>query len=74
MSPWTGKWIWKLDLLLYGSFSFTGPVPEGADAVVQIENVEQIRDTSGGLKCVKILVGATPDLNIRPVVKLYFFW
>eukprot|EP00268_Persea_americana_P016744 TRINITY_DN1795_c0_g1_i9.p1 TRINITY_DN1795_c0_g1~~TRINITY_DN1795_c0_g1_i9.p1 ORF type:complete len:673 (-),score=145.22 TRINITY_DN1795_c0_g1_i9:436-2454(-) len=44
-----------------------GPIPEGADAVVPIENVEQIKDTYGGVKFVKILVGASPGLNIRPV-------
>ena len=52
-------------------FFFTGPIPEGADAVVPIENVEQIKDTYGGVKFVKIFVGASPGLNIRPVVKLF---
>ena len=31
------------------------PVPKGADAVVQIENTEQLPDRQDGQKCVKIV-------------------
>ncbi|XP_058093596.1 molybdopterin biosynthesis protein CNX1 isoform X2 [Magnolia sinica] len=44
-----------------------GPIPEGADAVVQVEDVEQEKETLDGLKRVKILVGASQGLDIRPV-------
>ncbi|KAL4193081.1 hypothetical protein AMTRI_Chr06g175130 [Amborella trichopoda] len=44
-----------------------GPVPDGADAVVQVEDTEQIEDTPDGLKRVRILVAANPGQDIRPV-------
>lgn len=44
-----------------------GPIPDGADAVVQIENTEQATDTANGLKRVKILVGVSQGLDIRQV-------
>lgn len=41
-----------------------GPIPEGADAVVQVEDTEQIL---GEPKRVKILVQASQGVDIRPV-------
>eukprot|EP00252_Welwitschia_mirabilis_P002258 TRINITY_DN12172_c0_g1_i1.p1 TRINITY_DN12172_c0_g1~~TRINITY_DN12172_c0_g1_i1.p1 ORF type:complete len:654 (+),score=151.89 TRINITY_DN12172_c0_g1_i1:231-2192(+) len=44
-----------------------GPVPEGADAVVQVENTEQIGDSSDGTKKIRILTKALKGQDIRPV-------
>ncbi|XP_077227807.1 molybdopterin biosynthesis CNX1 protein / molybdenum cofactor biosynthesis enzyme CNX1 (CNX1) [Tasmannia lanceolata] len=44
-----------------------GPIPYGADAVVQIEDTEHMKDSSSGLKKVKIFARASPGLDIRPV-------
>lgn len=47
---------------------FPGPIPDGADAVVQVEDTEIIRSDSVGLSRVKILVKTSPGVDIRPVV------
>ncbi|KAJ0962934.1 hypothetical protein J5N97_028056 [Dioscorea zingiberensis] len=44
-----------------------GPIPDGADAVVQIEDTKQVTSSSDGLKQVKILVGVSKGCDIRPV-------
>ncbi|KAK7372644.1 hypothetical protein VNO80_06031 [Phaseolus coccineus] len=44
-----------------------GPIPEGADAVVQVENTEVVNDASDGTKRVRILVQTTKGNDIRPV-------
>ncbi|ONK72484.1 uncharacterized protein A4U43_C04F19910 [Asparagus officinalis] len=44
-----------------------GPIPEGADAVVQIEDTEKVADSLNGVKHVKILVGVPQGLDIRQV-------
>ncbi|KAJ6815589.1 molybdopterin biosynthesis protein CNX1 [Iris pallida] len=44
-----------------------GPIPDGADSVVQIEDTEQVVATSNGLKNVKILVQVPRGLDIRDV-------
>ncbi|GMG98373.1 hypothetical protein Nepgr_000213 [Nepenthes gracilis] len=44
-----------------------GPVPEGADAVVPVEDTEQRKDDSSEQKRVRILVQASPGIDIRPV-------
>ncbi|KAM0944032.1 putative transferase [Dioscorea sansibarensis] len=44
-----------------------GPIPDGADAVVQIEDTEQVTSSSDGLKWVRILVGVSKGCDIRPV-------
>lgn len=44
-----------------------GPVPEGADAVVQVEDTEQITSNPNELKRVKILVQTKTGVDIRPV-------
>lgn len=44
-----------------------GPIPEGADSVVQIEDTEQVADTSNELKHVKILIEVPKGLDIREV-------
>lgn len=46
----------------------SGPVPDGADAVVQIEDTEQVTSSSDGLKWVRILIGVSKGCDIRPVV------
>ncbi|XP_062171703.1 molybdopterin biosynthesis protein CNX1 isoform X3 [Alnus glutinosa] len=43
-----------------------GPIPDGADAVVQVEDTEQIQNSSGS-KQVKILVQTSKGADIRPV-------
>ncbi|XP_048504321.1 molybdopterin biosynthesis protein CNX1 isoform X2 [Beta vulgaris subsp. vulgaris] len=44
-----------------------GPVPDGADAVVQVEDTEQIQSDPSEPKRVRILVQTKPGLDIRPV-------
>ncbi|KAK7385851.1 hypothetical protein VNO78_31774 [Psophocarpus tetragonolobus] len=44
-----------------------GPIPDGADAVVQVENTELVNDASDGTKRVRILVQTTKGNDIRPV-------
>ncbi|MCL7030722.1 hypothetical protein MKW94_007284 [Papaver nudicaule] len=45
-----------------------GPIPDGADAVVQVEDTEEVKDASGGeSKRVSILVQARQGQDIRPV-------
>lgn len=50
----------------------SGPVPEGADSVVQVEDTELVADTdrSSTVKRVKITVAARQGQDIRPVVPL----
>ncbi|XP_038715662.1 molybdopterin biosynthesis protein CNX1 isoform X2 [Tripterygium wilfordii] len=44
-----------------------GPIPDGADAVVQVEDTKLIKDALAELKRVQILVQARKGLDIRPV-------
>lgn len=44
-----------------------GPIPDGADAVVQVEDTEQIESSPNVPKQVKIQVQAKPGVDIRPV-------
>ncbi|GLT48396.1 hypothetical protein SLA2020_220260 [Shorea laevis] len=44
-----------------------GPIPEGADAVVQVEDTEQIKGPSAEAKRVRILVQVSKGVDIRPV-------
>lgn len=65
------SWIIDLWLIFSVTFFFSldlGPIPEGADAVVQVENTELVNDASDGTKRVRILVQTTQGNDIRPVV------
>ncbi|CAO2840964.1 unnamed protein product [Amaranthus hypochondriacus] len=44
-----------------------GPIPDGADAVVQVEDTEQIESEPSQPKRVRILVQTRPGFDIRPV-------
>lgn len=44
-----------------------GPIPEGADAVVQVEDTEEVETASSEPKRVRILVKTNKGLDIRPV-------
>ncbi|KAH7541944.1 hypothetical protein FEM48_Zijuj02G0021000 [Ziziphus jujuba var. spinosa] len=44
-----------------------GPIPDGADAVIQVEDTEQIEDSSFQSKRVRILVETSKGADIRPV-------
>ncbi|KAJ8750128.1 hypothetical protein K2173_014043 [Erythroxylum novogranatense] len=44
-----------------------GPIPDGADAVVQVEDTEKIDDSSVETKRVRILVQTNKGVDIRPV-------
>ncbi|KAF3454018.1 hypothetical protein FNV43_RR04461 [Rhamnella rubrinervis] len=44
-----------------------GPIPDGADAVTQVEDTEQIEDSSLESKRVRILVETRKGADIRPV-------
>ncbi|KAG5566415.1 hypothetical protein RHGRI_002104 [Rhododendron griersonianum] len=46
---------------------FVGPIPEGADAVVQVEDTEVIKGDSIEAKRVRILVQTSQGVDIRPV-------
>ena len=45
-----------------------GPIPDGADAVVQVEDTEQVPAGADGSKRVRILVRAAEGQDIRNVV------
>ncbi|KAF5205184.1 Molybdopterin biosynthesis protein cnx1 [Thalictrum thalictroides] len=44
-----------------------GPIPDGADAVVQVEDSEEIKEALGESRRVRILKQARPGFDIRPV-------
>ncbi|OMO77140.1 hypothetical protein COLO4_25318 [Corchorus olitorius] len=44
-----------------------GPIPDGADAVVQVEDTEQVKAPSVESKRVRILVQTSKGVDIRPV-------
>ncbi|XVF69338.1 hypothetical protein PTKIN_Ptkin11bG0072500 [Pterospermum kingtungense] len=44
-----------------------GPIPDGADAVVQVEDTERVKATSVDSKRVRILVQTSKGVDIRPV-------
>lgn len=44
-----------------------GPIPDGADAVVQVEDTEEVNHTAAESKRVKILVQTNKGVDIRPV-------
>lgn len=48
--------------------SIPGPIPDGADAVVQVENTEKVADNEDGEKRVRILVRVSKGNDIRNVV------
>lgn len=48
--------------------SSSGPIPDGADAVVQVEDTEEVNHTAAESKRVKILVQTNKGVDIRPVV------
>lgn len=49
--------------------TYPGPVPDGADAVVQVEDTESISAPSSELKRVRILKQTSPGVDIRAVVR-----
>lgn len=49
-------------------FLGSGPIPNGADAVVQIEDTVQVESAAAGQKRVRVLKQVTQGLDIRPVV------
>lgn len=55
-----------------------GPIPDGADAVVQVEDTEKIEGSSLESKRIRILVKTSKGTDIRPVVCngwfLEIFW
>ncbi len=53
--------------------SRAGPIPDGADAVVQVEDTEQLAGAPDGSKRVRILVRPTQGQDIRNVVLLIGF-
>ncbi|CAK9188390.1 unnamed protein product [Ilex paraguariensis] len=52
---------YKQDLCVYG------PIPDGADAVVQVEDTELIKSASAESNRVRILVQTSQGVDIRPV-------
>ncbi|GAB2214818.1 hypothetical protein Droror1_Dr00019182 [Drosera rotundifolia] len=44
-----------------------GPIPDGADAVVQVEDTEEVKDESARIKRVRILLQNSPGTDIRPI-------
>jgi gephyrin len=45
---------------------FLGPIPDGADAVVQVEDTRKVKDPL--VERVKIMVQTRKGVDIRPVV------
>lgn len=64
-------------LSIYLFIYISGPIPDGADSVVQVEDTEKVTDTLDGSKRVNILVQVPPGLDIRNMVyycnSFYFF-
>lgn len=48
--------------------SVSGPIPDGADAVVQVEDTERVETASSEPNRVRILVKINKGVDIRPVV------
>lgn len=46
----------------------SGPIPDGADAVVQVEDTEEIKDGDLKSRRVRILTKTSKGVDIRPVV------
>lgn len=46
----------------------SGPIPDGADAVVQVEDTEKVNSASDEIDRVRILVKTNQGNDIRPVV------
>ncbi|GAB2274490.1 calnexin Cnx1 [Dionaea muscipula] len=44
-----------------------GPIPDGADAVVQVEDTKRLKDESSEPKQVRIMVQTSPGTDIRPI-------
>uniref|UniRef100_A0A2P2K9H5 Molybdopterin biosynthesis protein CNX1 n=1 Tax=Rhizophora mucronata TaxID=61149 RepID=A0A2P2K9H5_RHIMU len=44
-----------------------GPIPDGADAVVQVEDTEEVEGASSDSKRIRILVQTSKGVDIRPV-------
>ncbi|KAL9258047.1 Molybdopterin biosynthesis protein CNX1-like protein [Drosera capensis] len=55
----------KFICILYATA--TCPIPDGADAVVQVEDTEEVKDESLQTKRVRIIVQTSPGTNIRPI-------
>ena len=49
----------------------SGPIPDGADAVVQVEDTEKVNDGSDEFDRVRILVKTNQGNDIRPVVCMH---
>lgn len=49
----------------------SGPIPDGADAVVQVEDTEKVNSGSDEFDRVRILVKTNQGNDIRPVVCLF---
>lgn len=47
---------------------YVAPIPEGANAVVQVEDTQLIENSSCGSRRVRILKQTSPGVDIRPVV------
>lgn len=54
----------QIDFALFGS----GPIPNGADAVIQVEDTAEVESAAAGPKRVRVLKQVTQGLDIRPVV------
>lgn len=48
-----------------------GPIPDGADAVVQVEDTEKVNSASDEIDRVRILVKTNQGNDIRPVVCMH---
>lgn len=59
--------LWLINLLIF-LFLGSGPIPDGADAVVPVEDTEQVNTASDEPKRVRILAKTTKGTDIRPVV------
>lgn len=52
----------------FAFFVCSGPIPNGADAVVQVEDTVQVESAGASQKRVRVLKQVVQGLDIRPVV------
>ncbi|XP_038714713.1 uncharacterized protein LOC120008463 [Tripterygium wilfordii] len=60
-------------MLRFFFFKTSGPIPDGANAVVQVEDTKLVKDALAESKQVQIFVQARKGLDIRPVVDVNTF-
>lgn len=58
----------ETDFLCFLFFLSSGPIPNGADAVIQVEDTVEVESAASGQKRIRMLKQVLQGLDIRPVV------